>query len=162
MDERAVNNSLGRPLERLGGAIRRMPPEAVAATALALTLAAGLVDYFTGPQLGPLTFYLVPVVLVGWGGERWHGVACGLLGATLWAVAEAVNGRPYDRSWVLLWNALTRLVVLVAIGMLLHRARVAMHHGVVETTGRSCPHCGSQDTVALRVGLVCQSCKRLS
>lgn len=161
MDERALTPP-GRPLERLGGAVRRMPPEVVAAAAVVLTLVAGLVDYVTGPQLGPLTFYLVPVVLVGWGGKRWHGVACATLGAALWAVAEAVNGRPYDSSWVLLWNALTRLVVLLTIAALLHRARDAMHHGVVGTTNRACPHCGSTDTISLRVGLVCQGCKRLS
>lgn len=161
MDERALQ-SRDRPLGRLGEAIRSMSPGAVAATALALTLAAGAFDYVTGPELGPLTFYLVPVVLVGWAGERWHSLALAVLAASSWALAEATNGRPYEDAWVLVWNALTRLVVFLIVGVLLHRARVAMHHGIVESTDRACPHCGSTDTVALRVGLVCQGCKRLS
>lgn len=161
MNERALEIG-DRPLARLGQTIRSMSPRAVAATAFALTLAAGAFDYVTGPQLGPLMFYLVPVGLVGWAGERWHSVAIGLLAAASWMLSEAVNGRTYDSPWVLGWNTLTRLVVFLLVGALLHRARAAVQHGIVEATNRSCPHCGSNDTIALRVGLVCQACKRLS
>lgn len=161
MNERALEIG-DRPLSRLGQAVRSMSPGAVAATAFALTLAAGAFDYVTGPQLGPLMFYLVPVGLVGWAGERWHSLAIGVMAASAWVLAEAVNGRPYDSPWVLGWNTLTRLVVFLVVGELLHRGRAAMHHGIVEGTDRACPHCGSNDTIALRVGLVCQGCKRLS
>ena len=140
----------------------RMSVVATVGLGFALTLAAGLLDYVTGPTLGSLTFYLGPIALVAWVGARWQGVLCGVIAGALWAFNEAERGRNYDSEWVFVWNSLTRLVVFLAIAMLLHRSRMTSADAVAGSRGATCPNCGSTDTVALRMGLVCQKCKRLS
>jgi drug/metabolite transporter (DMT)-like permease len=99
---------------------------------------------------------------VGWAGTRWQGILCAVVAGSSWAVAEALDGRDYDTAWVFLWNSLTRLVVFLTIAVLLHRARSGPGSKVAGDGGLTCPHCASTDTVVMRMGLVCRSCKRLS
>ena len=160
MDERAI--ARGRPLEHIKQAVLQMPRGAAVAGGLVLTVAAGLLDYLTGPELASLTFYLPPVAIVGWAGTRWQGIVCAVVAGSSWAVAEALNGRDYDTAWVFLWNSLTRLVVFLTVAVLLHRARSGPGSEVAGDAGIPCPHCASTDTVVMRMGLVCRSCKRLS
>ena len=160
MEERAF--APGRPLEHVGRAVLQMPPGAAIAGGIVLTVAAGLLDYLTGPELAPLTFYLPPVAIVAWAGTRWQGVLCSVVAGSSWAVAEALNGRDYDSPGLFLWNSLTRLVVLLTIAVLLHRARSGPASKMAGDTNPACPHCASKDTVVMRMGLVCRSCRRLS
>lgn len=152
----------GRPLEHVGRAVLQMPPGAAVAGGFALTIAAGLLDYLTGPDLAPLTFYLPPVAIVAWAGTRWQGVACAVLAGSLWAVAEGLRGRDHDTASLFAWASFTRLVVLLTIAVLLHRARSGPRSEVLGEAATACPHCASTDTVLMRMGLVCRSCKRLS
>ena len=142
--------------------LSRMSSTATVGLGFALTLAAGLLDYVTGPTLASLTFYLGPVALVAWVGARWQGILCGVVAGALWAFAEAARGRDYDSEWVFIWNSLTRLVVFLVIALLLHRNSMTSTDANAGSRGATCPNCGSTDTVALRMGLVCQKCKRLS
>lgn len=160
MEERV--SAGGGPLERVGRAILHLSPSAAVAIGVGLTVAAGLLDYLTGPELAPLTFYLVPIGIVAWGGTRWQGIACAVVAGSFWAVAEALDGRAYENTWLFVWSSLTRLVVLLTVAVLLHRARSGPRSPTVGATKIACPHCGSTDTVAMRMGLVCRRCKRLS
>lgn len=160
MEERASTHP--RPLDRVGRAILRLSPGTAAAIGVALTVAAGLLDYVTGPEFAPLTFYLVPIAIVAWGGTRWQGILCAVVGGALWGVAEALDGRDYESPWLLVWASATRLVVLLTVAILLNRARSGPGSPVVGAGDLACPHCGSTDTVAMRMGLVCRRCKRLS
>lgn len=160
MEERV--SAGGGPLERVGRAVLHLSPGAAVAIGVALTVAAGLLDYLTGPELAPLTFYLVPIAIVAWGGTRWQGVACAVVAGSFWAIAEALDGRAYETAWLFVWSSLTRLVVLLTVAVLLHRARSGPRPPVAGATEITCPHCGSADTVVMRMGLVCRRCKRLS
>lgn len=160
MEERAL--ARGGPLERVGRAILHLSPTAAVAIGVALTVAAGLLDYLTGSEIAPLTFYLAPVAIVGWGGTRLQGILCALIAGAFWALFEAIDGRDYDSALLFGWNSLTRLVVFLTVAILLHRARSGPGSRVVAATGVACPHCSSTDTVAMRMGLVCRRCKRLS
>ena len=149
---------LARVLRNTSSATRR----SVAALGLLLTLVAGLADYASGPDLAPLTFYLVPVALVGWAGPRWLGILTAVVSGVLWAVSEAARGREYASGWLFFWSSATRLVVFLVIVSLLHHSRTLVQGAGPGMPGRRCQHCGSNDTTLLRVGLVCLECKRLS
>ncbi len=151
-----------RPVERLVRSLSRVSPSTIVAVGFALTSAAALLDHLTGPNLASMTFYLVPVALVAWAGKRWQGMLNAALAGALWTVAEAATGREYASAWVFVWNSVTRLVVFLVVAFLLHHSRMAKGDAVVGPGGAACPHCGSTDTVLLRLGLVCRSCKRLS
>lgn len=146
----------------MGRAILHLSPSAAVAIGVALTAAAGVLDYLTGSEIAPLTFYLAPVAIVGWGGTRLQGILCAVVAGASWAIFEAVDGRDYESAWLFGWNSLTRLVVFLTVAILLHRARSGPGSGAVGATDTPCPHCGSTDTVAMRMGLVCRRCKRLS
>ncbi|MDQ3983326.1 MAG: hypothetical protein M3271_11670 [Actinomycetota bacterium] len=151
-----------RRLKRLADYVAHLPRASIVAVGTLLTLTAGLLDYATGPLLAALAFYLVPVALVGWAGERRDGLLVAFVAAGCWALAEALAGRDYASSWVFFWNSATRLVVFLVVASLLHRNRKIDPLGEGSMTGSTCPHCGSADTVTLRLGLVCRTCKRLS
>lgn len=153
---------LRNPFGRLARGLSRLPASATTAIGVALTLAAGLLDLLTGPELASLTFYLLPVVLVARGGTKWQAALTGTLASVMWAVAEALRGRNYDSGALFAWASLTRLAVLLTIALLVQRVGApAPEHDVVDTEA-ACPYCGSTDTLALQVGLVCRGCKRLS
>lgn len=160
MGERAV--ARGGPLDRVGRAILHLSPTAAVATGIALTVAAGALDYLTGSEIAPLTFYLAPVAIVGWGGTRLQGILCALIAGAFWAIFEALDGREYESALLFGWNSMTRLVVFLTVAILLHRARSGPGSAVVGALEIACPHCGSTDTVPMRMGLVCRRCKRLS
>lgn len=150
------------PLDRIDRWISRTSRAAITSLGVVLTLAAGALDLLTGPELASLTFYLVPVVLVARAGSRWHGVFVATLAGVVWAGAEAVRGRVYDSAALFLWASFTRLVVFLTITLLVQRAGGSAARHEVTATGAECPYCGSTDTLALHVGLVCRSCRRLS
>ena len=151
----------GRPFERVGRALLQVPPGAAVTGGIALTVAAGVFDYATGPDLAPLTFYLAAVAIVGWAGTRWQGILGAVVAGAFWATAEGLNGRDYDSTWLFVWGAATRLVVFLTVAMLLHRTRSGPDSRVI-ASAKTCPHCGSTDTVIMRMGLVCRGCKRLT
>lgn len=137
-----------------------MPPAAAVAGGFVLTAVAGLLDYLTGPEFAPLTLYLLPVAIVAWAGARWQGAVCAVAAGSSWAVSEGLTGDGYDTGWLFVWASLTRVVVLLTIALLLHRARSGPGPEVAGT--QPCPHCASTETVPMRMGLVCRDCKRLS
>jgi diguanylate cyclase (GGDEF)-like protein len=80
----------------------------------------GAVDYLTGPDIGFSLFYLVPIVVGAWYGERALGVALALLAAAVWIAA--------DTAWqgvtlVSMWNGFTRLGIYISMGWLITRVR---------------------------------------
>jgi hypothetical protein len=128
--------------------------------------AAALADLATGPDLASLPFYLIPVAGVSYLGRRRDGVATALAGTGLWVVVEIVDGRVYDADWMLWWNSLTRLLVLLLVAVLLGsvmEARRRRSLGEELLPGEhACPHCGSTDTLRLYRNLVCNNCQRVS
>lgn len=153
-------------LRRVTAAVAEQPRARAVAGALLLTAFGGFVDYVTGPELAPLLFYLVPVTLVAWAGRRPDALVMSFLAAGLWLVMEAARGREYSSNWILGWNALTRLGVLLVVAAAvtsLRRKYFLERHLIREAEGNPkmpCPYCGSKDTLRLTRSLVCRSCQR--
>ena len=91
--------------------------------ALVVALAlVGWLDYVTGPWLSFALLYVVPVLAAAWWLGRAPALAAGLAAGLAWFVAEAGNLRG-EPTRDLIWNSGSRLLMLVAMGMMVVRIR---------------------------------------
>lgn len=153
-------------VHKVASALSNQPRGRALVIGVALVAGGALVDYATGPEFAPLIFYLVPVALVAWAGRPRDAVLLAFLCAGAWLLLEATRGRTYTSSWILAWNALTRLAVFVVVAGLVTSVRRGQWFqeqvaNEVEGVRRTpCPYCGSTDTLRLVRSLVCRSCQR--
>ncbi|HYR21198.1 MAG TPA: GGDEF domain-containing protein [Myxococcales bacterium] len=82
----------------------------------------GLLDYVTGPWMSFALFYVVPVLVAAWWLGRGPALAAGLAAGIFWFVAEAWGHRG-EPTRVLLWNSISRLLMLLAMGAMTARIR---------------------------------------
>ena len=80
----------------------------------------GLLDYVTGPWVSFAIFYVVPVLAAAWWLGRGPGLAAGMSAGIFWFVAEAWGHRG-EPTRALLWNATSRLLMLLAMGTMTSR-----------------------------------------
>ena len=92
-----------------------------------LLVAVGLLDYFSGYEVGFALFYLFPVMLSTWVAGRWAGIATAAISALLWLLADFAAGHPYREPLSPFWNATMRLGVFALVAQL-----VVLVRGVVE------------------------------
>jgi hypothetical protein len=150
-----VNGGLGR----IARFLERQPRALITPAAAALTVLVGLLDYLTGPELASLLFYLIPVAVAGGAGRTIDTLAIGVLAGACWFAAETLRGRDYEVEWILLWNALLRMVVFALVGSLIAVAR--RRPLLPDGQGLRCAYCGSTDTIQLQRNLVCLACRRV-
>lgn len=94
--------------------------------ALVLLVGLSAVDYYSGPDVSVSLFYLLIVAFVAWTTRQARlAVASAIICAAVWLVAEVLTiGAP--STAILVWNALTRLAILVTIALLIARLRAAL------------------------------------
>lgn len=86
----------------------------------------GVVDYYTGSELGFSIFYLVPIVwLTGRVGRQWGSLSA-VLGAAIWWHADSLSGRVYSHWWIPYWNGAVRCGVFLALVIFVSRWREAL------------------------------------
>ena len=96
-------------------------------TVIALLLVAaialvGLLDYVTGPWLSFALFYLIPVLAAAWWLGRGPALLAGMTAGIAWFEAEAWGHRG-EPTRDLLWNSMSRLVMLIAMAAMVVRIR---------------------------------------
>ena len=117
-----INGSLGG---RLDAWLSRLPAPALVITGLVIVAGLGWMDFVTGPELTPLVFYLVPVVLVAWYAGRWPGAIVACAGGLAWMLADAVTHGEYSHWSIPYWNVVLRLAALVLVSEAVARLRLA-------------------------------------
>ena len=88
-----------------------------------LVVILGIIDYATGYDLSFSLFYLAPISLVSWFGDRRLGVLISLFSAMTWFTADFANGRLYANPVIYLWNTLIRLGFFVIVTLLITKLR---------------------------------------
>jgi diguanylate cyclase (GGDEF)-like protein len=84
--------------------------------------AVGLLDYVTGPWLSFALLYVTPVLAAAWWLGRTPAILAGIVAGLAWFQAEAWGHRG-EPDRVLLWNSLSRLVMLVVMAGMVVRIR---------------------------------------
>lgn len=102
---------------------------AVLGCALALLVALGALDYYTGYEISFAGFYLAPITLVTWYLNKRAGLVIAILSAVVWSWVDVVAGQQYSHPFIMYWNTLTRLafytVVLLLISQVKEKYEVA-------------------------------------
>ena len=79
----------------------------------------GIIDYLTGYEFAFSIFYLVPISLVTWYGNRRLGLAISWGSAIAWFLADLIAGNLHSNPIVYLWNALIRAGFFIIVTALL-------------------------------------------
>jgi diguanylate cyclase (GGDEF)-like protein len=87
-------------------------------TGLASVLIIGTADYLTGSELSLFILYLLPVAVVATFGGVWPGLAISLASASVWLLADLLEGMQYSHPFIPYWNAAVRLVILSIVVIL--------------------------------------------
>lgn len=104
--------------------MRGKAPAALLAVGLVLTLAVGLLDYFTGNEISFSMFYLLPTAYLAWRGGRVMGLSGAVVAAIAWFIVESLSGHTYSQSWIMYWNATVRLVFFVITAQLINKQKL--------------------------------------
>jgi diguanylate cyclase (GGDEF)-like protein len=102
----------------------RSPRKALAAAVL-LTAAIGALDAWSGYEVSVLALYLLPPALAGWHAGRRGAIAMAILNAAAWLWADLAAGHPYSHPGIPYWNAVARLAIFAAFGVLAAELRKA-------------------------------------
>jgi diguanylate cyclase (GGDEF)-like protein len=94
----------------------------LALLAVAALASVGLLDYVTGPWLSFALFYVLPVLAAAWWLGRGPALLAGLTAGIAWFEAEAWGHRG-EPTRSLMWNSMSRLVMLVAMAAMVVRIR---------------------------------------
>ena len=94
----------------------------------ALIVVVGLLDLLTGFELTFGLFYLIPIYLVVWFGNRRLGVMAAFASAIVWLAADWAAGNTYSHPSLYVWNTLVRLGNFIVFALLLSELRRALVH----------------------------------
>ncbi|HTO76070.1 MAG TPA: PP2C family protein-serine/threonine phosphatase [Thermoanaerobaculia bacterium] len=107
--------------------IAAIPKPLLTILALVFVAALWVLDYVTGPDLSPLIFYVVPVVLVVWFAGRRPGVLVSIVAAFAWFLADYLTGRHERLSpAILYWNGVEKLLFFLLLVQLLATLKSAL------------------------------------
>lgn len=84
------------------------------------------VDLATGNELSLSIFYLLPIAVVAWYGDRGLSVAACSVGAIVWVTVDLLAGQQYSSTLVLVWNTGIRFGFFVIVAALLGRLRTEL------------------------------------
>ena len=105
------------PLSRF---LNRQKPAIILVAGLVSMLIVGLLDYWTGYEFAFSLFYLFPIALVTWWGNRRAGLGVSLLSAITWITSNWLAGERHLSPLVIPFNTLLRLAFFIIVTVMLH------------------------------------------
>jgi signal transduction histidine kinase len=107
----------------LGGLFRSRSRGLALIASILFVLAIGLLDFFTGSEIGFSAFFLIPIGLVTWWMSREAGLGTAVVCTAVWLGVEFVQGPLYTQQWALFWNAFVWLTFFVVVVLLLAKLK---------------------------------------
>lgn len=83
----------------------------------------GIIDYYTGFEISFSVFYLVPVTMAAWYGEKKLAIAVSIISALTWQYSNEMAGETFHHFLIPFWNASTRLGFFVIVATLLTKLK---------------------------------------
>ncbi len=112
-----------RALVTLDRTLRGWSRAAILWLALAAVAVVGVFDYLTGLEISVSVFYLAPVSLAAWYGERRDGLVVALIASPAWSVVDLLAGYPLGHPVLLAWDTLVHFAFLAFSAILLEALR---------------------------------------
>ncbi|MGH8165953.1 MAG: GGDEF domain-containing protein [Woeseiaceae bacterium] len=95
----------------------------VGCLAFGLILLLGIIDHLSGYELSVAVFYLIPISIAAWYGNRNMGfIVCGMSAIT-WLLVEQTTRMPYSHEWILFWNSGGRFAFFIVVAYLIAELR---------------------------------------
>lgn len=113
------------------------PKWVIALLTLVLVAVLGSIDQLTGQELSFSVFYLVPISVAAWYGNRVMGYFASGTSAGTWLLVERISSAPYSQQWIFYWNGTVRFLFFVVVAWLaaeLH-ATLVRHRRLSRTDG---------------------------
>jgi diguanylate cyclase (GGDEF)-like protein len=79
----------------------------------------GIVDFLTGYELSFSVFYLLPIVIAAWYGNRRMGFTVAFLSSVVWLMFDLLTGNPVSHLAIHFWNGGVRLGFFMMVAYLL-------------------------------------------
>jgi len=93
---------------------------------LLLVMFDGAVDFLTGYEMTYFVFYVLPVMLAAWYGNRGLGWIVSLISGFVWLAVDIIDGHPYSQAWYPYWNAIARLSFFLLVTQLVSAVRMRL------------------------------------
>jgi len=106
--------------------LRRLPRPLLTALAFVSIVPLWFLDYVTGPELSPLVFYVIPIVLVVWLLGRRTAVFFSIVAAFAFYLADLLTGRDYSHPAIRYWNAAEKLLFFLLVVQLVATLKAAL------------------------------------
>jgi diguanylate cyclase (GGDEF)-like protein len=91
-----------------------------------LVLAFGILDYLTGKEVMMSVFYLLPISLASWVGDRKTGIMISLFSTLTWIVNDVIlEGHFYSSPAIAYWNVAAGLGFFLTVAVVLSALRTA-------------------------------------
>jgi hypothetical protein len=125
-------------LASLSRVLARLSYTQLVIVSLLIVLVLGICDYLTGSDLAFSIFYLPPIAIATWWGNRRAGVIVALFSAAIWLAAELLNAPSYARLLIPYWNTSVRFGFFLITLYLLAELRQKLE--LIETLAAQDPH----------------------
>ena len=86
----------------------------------------GILDYFTGYDIGFAVFYFLPLSIIALTIGGIHTIIIVILCTISWITADIFSGQPYTNIIIPYWNTLTRLVIFLSLSIVLTYLKKAL------------------------------------
>ena len=113
-------------LQRLNKLFAGQSVFSIGGLSFALILLLAGIDHMTGYEISVSVFYLIPVGLATWYGNRRLGYIVSGLSAGTWLLVEQATAQPYSHDWILFWNSTVRLMAFAIVAFLLAELRTLL------------------------------------
>ena len=112
-------NKASSPRDDLHNWLGKRPPRVIVLLAIMSLGLTALLDHLTSYEISFSLFYLAPVALAAWYGEKHMAMAIAVLAACIWFLIDQAAGHVYSSNLIAIWNALVRLGFFVITAYLL-------------------------------------------
>jgi signal transduction histidine kinase len=82
-----------------------------------------LVDWVTGWELQFFIFYLIPIGVATWFGDRISGIVTAFLSIFIWSCMRMYTGHTYNSLTVFVWNGCVRLAIFMLFAFFISRIK---------------------------------------
>ncbi len=113
-------------LRHADGWLRRQSKARFAIAGCVLVVGLGYLDYATGPDISPVVFYLIPILLIAWYAGRGPGALMAVASALVSLLADALTGEHYPHPAIPYWNGVARLAAFFVVSYTVSALRASI------------------------------------
>lgn len=105
---------------------QRVSKTSIVIISILLVLLIGFADYITGREISFSIFYLLPILLVTWYGNKALGIYFSGISSLEWILADWLTNHLYTHPTIPFWNMVVRLLFFLIVVFMTSRLKAAL------------------------------------